>query len=50
MSDIVLYNALTKLGLEHDAAKEAIANVATSGEVATKADIIYCENAFSYQH
>ena len=26
MSDIALYNALTKLGLEHDAAKEAVAD------------------------
>ena len=39
MSDIALYNALTKLGLEHDAAKEAVADVVNSKEVATKADI-----------
>ena len=39
MSEIALYNALTKLGLEHDAAKEAVADIASSREVATKADI-----------
>ena len=39
MSDIALYNALTKLGLEHDAAKEAVADVVNSREVATKSDM-----------
>ena len=39
MSEIALYNALTKLGLEHDEAKEAVADVASSKEVATKADL-----------
>ena len=47
MSDIALYNALTKLGLKHDEAKEAVADVANSREVATKAEIIYRKNAFS---
>ena len=36
MSDIALCNALAKLGLEHDEAKEAIANIARLREVATK--------------
>ena len=39
MSEIALYNALTKLGLEPDEAKEAVADVASSKEVATKADL-----------
>ena len=39
MSYIALYNALTKLGLEHDAAKEAVADVVNSKKVATKSDI-----------
>ena len=39
MSEIALYNALTKLGLDHEAAKEAVADVASSKEVATKSDI-----------
>ena len=40
MSEIALYNALTKLGLNHDEAKEAVADVASSKEVATKTDIV----------
>ena len=40
MSEIALYNALTKLGLNHDEAKEAVADVASSKNVATKTDII----------
>ena len=40
MSEIALYNALTKLGLNHDEAKEAVADVASSKDVATKTDII----------
>ena len=40
MSEIALYNALTKLGLNHDEAKEAIADVAISKDLATKTDII----------
>ena len=40
MSEIALYNALTKLGLNHDEAKEAVADVASSREVATKTDIV----------
>ena len=39
MSEIALYNALTKLGIEPEEAKEAVANVASSSEVATKADL-----------
>ena len=39
MSEIALYNALTKLGLDHDEAKEAVADVANSKDVATKSDI-----------
>ena len=40
MSEIALYNALTKLGLNHDEAKEAVADVVSSKDVATKTDII----------
>ena len=36
MSEIALYNALVKLGLKHDEAKEAVTDVANSKEVATK--------------
>ena len=39
MSEIALYNALTKLGLKPEEAKEAVADVANSREVATKADL-----------
>ena len=39
MSEVALYNALTKLGLKHDEAKEAVADVASSKDVATKADL-----------
>ncbi len=39
MSDIVLYNVLTKLGAEHEEAKEAATSVASSKDMATKADI-----------
>ncbi|MBC6414303.1 MAG: hypothetical protein GDA45_05415 [Chromatiales bacterium] len=39
MSEIALYNALTKLGLSPDEAKEAVADVASSKDVATKADL-----------
>ena len=40
MSEIALYNALTKLGLTHDEAKEAVSDAASSKEVATKTDIV----------
>ena len=40
MSEIALYNALTKLGLNHDEAKETIADVMSSKDLATKTDII----------
>ena len=36
MSEIALYNALTKLGLDHNEAKEAVADIAGTKEVATK--------------
>ena len=39
MSEIALYNVLTKLGAAPDEAKEAIADVVNSKEVATKADL-----------
>ncbi len=39
MSEIALYNAFTKLGLSHDEAKEAVADVASTKDVATKADL-----------
>ena len=39
MSDIALYNALTKLGLEPNEAKEAVTDIASSKDVATKADV-----------
>ena len=39
MSEIALYNALTKLGLKPDEAREAVADVASSKEVVTKTDL-----------
>ena len=39
MSEIALYNALTKLGLDHNEAKEAVADIASTKEVVTKADL-----------
>ena len=39
MSEIALYNALMKLGLDHEEAKEAVADVASSKDAAKKADI-----------
>ena len=39
MSGIALYNALIKLGLDHEAAKEAVTDVASSKDMATKSDI-----------
>ena len=39
MSEIALYDALTKLGLDPKEAREAVADVASSKNVATKADI-----------
>ena len=40
MSDIALYNILRKIdGVSDDEAKEAVADVANSKEVATKADL-----------
>ena len=38
MSEIALYNVLTKLGAAPDEAKEAVADFSSSKEVATKAD------------
>ena len=39
MSEIALYSALAKLGLEYDEAKETVADVASSEDVATKAEL-----------
>ena len=39
MSEIALYNTLTKLGVEPDEAERAVAGVMSSKEVATKADM-----------
>ncbi len=50
MSEIALYNALTKLGLKHDEAKEAVADVASSKNVATKTDIIELTLPHFYYH
>ncbi len=43
MSEIALYNALTKLGLDHNEAKEAVADIAGTKEVATKVDLANLE-------
>ena len=47
MFGIALYNALTKLGLKPDEAKEAVADVASSKEVATKSDIAEVKTAMT---
>ena len=39
MSGIALYNVLTKLGAASDEAEKAVADVASSKEVTTKADL-----------
>ena len=39
MSEIALYNVLTKLGIEPEEAKEAVTDVASSKDMATKSDI-----------
>ena len=39
MSDIALYNVLTKLGATPEEAERAVADVASLREVATKADL-----------
>ena len=39
MSEIALYDVLTRIGATPEEAKEAIADVASSKEVATKADL-----------
>ena len=43
MSEIALYNALTKLGLDHDEAKEAVADIASTKDMATKVDLASLE-------
>ena len=43
MSEIALYNALTKLGLNPDEAKEAVADIASSKDVATKMNLAELE-------
>ncbi len=40
MSEIALYDVLTKLGAEPNEAKEAVTNIADAKDVATKADLI----------
>ncbi len=47
MLGIALYNALTKLGLNHEEAKEAVADVASTKDVATKTDIVRMEGVFN---
>ena len=39
MSEIALYNALTKLGLPPNEAKEVVVDIANAKEVATKSDL-----------
>ena len=39
MSEIALYEVLTKLGVEPEQAKAAVADVASAKEVATKSDL-----------
>ena len=48
MSEIALYNALTKLGLEADEAEKAVAGVASIKDVATKADIAELKAELKY--
>ena len=48
MSDIALYEALTKLGLEPNEAKEAVADVANTKDVATKSDIREIKTELKY--
>ena len=43
MTEIALYNVLTKLGVAPDEAKEAVADFASSKDVATKADLANLE-------
>ncbi len=43
MSEIALYNVLTKLGLDHDEAKEAVADIASTKDMATKVDLASLE-------
>ena len=44
MSEIALYNTLRKIdGVSDDEAKEAVANIASSQEVATKSDLAKLE-------
>ena len=40
MSEIALYDVLTKLGAEPNEAKEAVTNIADAKDVTTKADLI----------
>lgn len=44
MSEIALYDALTKLGLDPKEAKEAVVDVASSKDIATKADLANLES------
>ena len=40
MSEVALYDVLTKLGAEPNEAKEAVTNIADAKDVANKADLI----------
>ena len=44
MSEIALYDVLTKMGADPEEAKEAVSDVASSKEVASKTDIIRLES------
>ena len=47
MSEIALYEVLTKLGVEPERAKDAVVDIAKKEEVATKLDIARVEAAIS---
>ena len=47
MSEIALYEVLTKLGVDPERAKDAVADIAKKEEVATKLDIARVEAAIS---
>lgn len=47
MSEIALYNALTKLGLKPDEAEKAVADVVSSKEAASKTDIVKVETSIT---
>ena len=49
MSEIALYNVLTKLGATPDEAEKAVSDVASSKEVATKTDLAELETKLTKQ-